>query len=103
MLISTKAGGVGLNISEACVAIMLDPWWNAAVEEQAVNRIHRLGQPRTVTVKRYIAESSVEGSMLKIQERKQKVADAALAPGGKAQDSRTLSSEELVALFRGGL
>jgi len=102
MLVSTKAGGVGLNITEASVAILLDPWWNNPVEEQAVNRVHRLGQKRAVTVKRFIACGTVEESMLQIQARKQRVADEALEASG-ASDRPRLTADDLIALFRGGI
>ncbi|KAI9119631.1 hypothetical protein K1719_009507 [Acacia pycnantha] len=55
---SLKAGGVGLNLTAASNVFMMDPWWNPAVEEQAIMRIHRIGQKRTVQVKRFIVEVS---------------------------------------------
>lgn len=69
-IISLKAGGVGLNLTNANHVYMLDPWWSFAVESQAIDRIHRMGQTRDVKVFRYIIRNSVEEKMLKIQERK---------------------------------
>jgi SNF2 family DNA or RNA helicase len=59
-LISLKAGGTGLNLTAADTVIHLDPWWNPAVEEQATDRAHRMGQTRKVTVYRLVSEGSVE-------------------------------------------
>jgi SNF2 family DNA or RNA helicase len=53
-LFSLKAGGIGLNLTEATTVFMLDPWWNPAIEEQAINRVHRIGQDQPVTIIRYI-------------------------------------------------
>ncbi len=70
-LVSLKAGGVGLNLTAADYCIMLDPWWNPAVEHQAVARAHRIGQKRNVTVYKFIAKDSIEEKVLKLQEKKQ--------------------------------
>ena len=69
-LISLRAGGVGLNLTSAGRVFMMDPWWSFAVEAQAIDRVHRLGQEDEVQVKRFIVKESVEERMLKIQERK---------------------------------
>jgi len=76
-LISLKAGGVGLNLTAACQVHLLDPWWNMSVEEQAMDRVHRLGSEREVEVLRYIAKGTIEERMLLLQERKQQLKDAA--------------------------
>jgi DNA repair protein RAD5 len=70
MLISLKAGGVGLNLTSAQRVYMMDPWWSFAVEAQAIDRVHRMGQENEVRVVRFIVEGSVEERMLKVQERK---------------------------------
>ncbi|KKA30294.1 hypothetical protein TD95_003865 [Thielaviopsis punctulata] len=70
LLLSLKAGGVGLNLTSAKTVYMMDPWWSFAVEAQAIDRVHRMGQTESVKVFRFIVKSSVEGRMLKIQERK---------------------------------
>lgn len=73
-LISLKAGGSGINLTRATEVIHLDPWWNPAVEDQASDRAHRIGQTQTVTVIRLIAEDSIETQILKLQEEKRKIA-----------------------------
>ncbi|KAK3283928.1 hypothetical protein CYMTET_8397 [Cymbomonas tetramitiformis] len=85
-LISTKAGGVGLNLTAANHVFMMDVWWNAAADEQAMDRVHRLGQQRDVTVVRYVAENTIEEKILQIQERKRVLGAGAL---------RRLSPEEI--------
>lgn len=70
LLISLRAGGVGLNLTSAGRVYMMDPWWSFAVEAQAIDRVHRMGQEREVEVKRFVVENSVEERMLKIQDRK---------------------------------
>lgn len=70
LLLSLKAGGVGLNLTCAKRVFMLDPWWSWAVESQAIDRVHRMGQTEEVKVIRFIVERSIEEKMLRIQERK---------------------------------
>ncbi len=77
-LISLKAGGVGLNLSAADTVIHFDPWWNAAVEAQATDRAHRIGQTRVVTAYKLIARDTVEEKILKLQNRKRELAGAML-------------------------
>ncbi|HEY0881899.1 MAG TPA: DEAD/DEAH box helicase, partial [Archangium sp.] len=96
-LLSLKAGGVGLNLTAATNVIHLDPWWNPAVEDQASDRAHRLGQKRPVTVYRLVAKDTVEEQMLALHERKRSMVDKVLA--GKAR-AATLSADELVALMQ---
>ena len=69
-LISLKAGGVGLNLTEADYCIVLDPWWNPATERQAVDRTHRIGQDRTVVVVRFVAKDTIEEKVMAMKERK---------------------------------
>ncbi len=70
LLLSLRAGGVGLNLTMANKVFMMDPWWSFAVEAQAIDRVHRMGQDDEVQVVRFIVTGSIEGRMLKIQERK---------------------------------
>ena len=70
LLLSLRAGGVGLNLTAAKRVFMMDPWWSFAVEAQAIDRVHRMGQDEEVKVIRFIVGGSIEGRMLKIQERK---------------------------------
>ncbi|HTE37562.1 MAG TPA: DEAD/DEAH box helicase, partial [Reyranella sp.] len=75
-LISLKAGGVGLNLTRADTVILYDPWWNPAVEAQAIDRAHRIGQTRKVFIHRLIAEGTIEEKMIELQARKQGLAEA---------------------------
>jgi SNF2 family DNA or RNA helicase len=74
-LISLKAGGVGLNLTAADYVFILDPWWNPATEMQALNRAHRIGQHKSVFVYRYITSNSIEEKIVRLQEKKSKLAD----------------------------
>ncbi|KAF4961071.1 hypothetical protein FSARC_10305 [Fusarium sarcochroum] len=74
LLISLRAGGVGLNLTSAGRVFMMDPWWSFAVEAQAIDRVHRMGQESEVQVKRFVVKESVEERMLKVQERKKFIA-----------------------------
>src|SRR5207248_4185125 len=75
-LISLKAGGVGLNLTAAEYVFLLDPWWNPAVEAQAIDRAHRIGQQRSVFAYRLIAKDTVEEKVLELQKSKRDLADA---------------------------
>jgi len=75
-LISIKAGGVGLNLTEADYVFILDPWWNPAVEQQAIDRTHRIGQTKNVFIYKFITKDSVEEKILALQQRKLSVARA---------------------------
>jgi len=77
-LISLKAGGTGLNLTAAQYVFLLDPWWNPAVEAQAVGRAHRMGQKNPVTVYRLIGEDTVEDRVLELQARKRELVQAVL-------------------------
>ncbi|MFQ5356172.1 MAG: DEAD/DEAH box helicase, partial [Mariprofundaceae bacterium] len=96
-LISLRAGGVGLNLTAADTVIHYDPWWNPAVEAQATDRAHRIGQDKSVFVYKLITEGSVEEKILELQERKRELADAIHQKG--AAKRPLWSSEELDALF----
>ncbi|XP_007015968.2 PREDICTED: putative SWI/SNF-related matrix-associated actin-dependent regulator of chromatin subfamily A member 3-like 2 isoform X1 [Theobroma cacao] len=95
LLMSLKAGGVGINLTAASNAFVLDPWWNPAVEEQAVMRIHRIGQTKRVAIKRFIVKGTVEERMEAVQARKQRMISGALTD----QEVRTARIEELKMLF----
>jgi SNF2 family DNA or RNA helicase len=82
-LISLKAGGVGLNLTEADTVIHYDPWWNPAVESQATDRAHRIGQDKPVFVYKLITEGTVEEKILALQARKQQLADSVYGKGNE--------------------
>ena len=71
-----KGGGVGLNLTEADYVFLLDPWWNPAVEQQAVDRTHRIGQKKNVFIYKFITKDSVEEKILALQSRKRSVAES---------------------------
>ena len=75
-LISIKAGGVGLNLTSADYVFIIDPWWNPAVEEQAINRTHRIGQDKKVMVYRFISTDTVEEKIQQLKARKSELADS---------------------------
>jgi superfamily II DNA or RNA helicase len=85
-LISLKAGGVGLNLTSADYVFILDPWWNPAAEMQALNRAHRIGQDKSVFVYRYISSNSIEQKIVKLQERKSKLADTFIHSNNPLKD-----------------
>ncbi len=97
-LMSLKAGGVGLNLTAADTVILYDPWWNPAVERQAMDRAHRIGQDKPVFVYRMVAEGTVEAAIQELQAKKQALADALFEGTGKA--SLSLSEDDLAALFQ---
>jgi SNF2 family DNA or RNA helicase len=97
-LISLKAGGLGLNLTSAEYVFLLDPWWNPAVEAQAIDRAHRIGQARHVFAYRLIAKDTVEEKVAELQQSKRELADAILSAdaglirGLKAEDVEWLLS-----------
>lgn len=98
-LISLKAGGVGLNLTEADTVIIYDPWWNPAVESQAADRVYRIGQDKAVFVYKLITENTVEEKILALQERKRALADGVYRQG-KSGDKFELTTEDLNELFQ---
>jgi SNF2 family DNA or RNA helicase len=96
-LISLKAGGLGLNLTAAEYVFLLDPWWNPAVEAQAVDRAHRIGQTRQVFAYRLIARDTVEEKVLELQQTKRNLADAIL--GAENSIMRNLKREDLELLL----
>jgi superfamily II DNA or RNA helicase len=96
-LVSLKAGGVGLNLTAAEYVFLLDPWWNPAVEAQAIDRSHRIGQTRPVFAYRLIARDTVEEKVLALQQSKRELADAIL--GGEGNIITDLKREDLELLL----
>jgi SNF2 family DNA or RNA helicase len=96
-LISLKAGGVGLNLTAADTVILYDPWWNPAVEQQAIDRAYRIGQDKPVFVYKLLASGTVEDKMLELQARKAGLADQLLS--GVASDA-ALNAQDFDELFR---
>jgi SNF2 family DNA or RNA helicase len=96
-LISLKAGGVGLNLTAAQYVFLLDPWWNPAVEAQAIDRAHRIGQTSQVFAYRLIARDTVEEKVLELQNTKRDLADAIV--GANEGLLRSLGSEDLELLL----
>ena len=96
-LVSLKAGGTGLNLTAADTVIVYDPWWNPAVERQAMDRAHRIGQDKPVFVHRLIAENTVEAAIQRMQARKQALADALFE--GTGEGPLALTEEDIHALF----
>jgi superfamily II DNA or RNA helicase len=97
-LISLKAGGFGLNLTAADYVLHLDPWWNPAVEDQASDRAHRIGQQRPVTIYRLVAEDTIEEKIVKLHADKRELADSLLEG---TEVSGKLNAEELLALIKG--
>ena len=81
LLISMKCGSLGLNITAASNVILVDPWWNPTVEDQAISRSHRFGQKKNVTVWRLMVPETIEDRILELQEKKRAIAEAALGDG----------------------
>ncbi|HSD37305.1 MAG TPA: DEAD/DEAH box helicase [Rhodocyclaceae bacterium] len=96
-LISLKAGGLGLNLTAADTVIHFDPWWNPAVEDQATDRAHRIGQTKSVYVYKLIVAGSIEERIVALQEKKAALATAVL--GGDAEGDVKFSEEDLANLF----
>ncbi|KDR85554.1 hypothetical protein GALMADRAFT_51611 [Galerina marginata CBS 339.88] len=84
LVVSLKAGGVGLNLTTANHVFMMDCWWNAAVENQAIDRVHRIGQEKTVYVKHFVIAKTIENRILQIQKRKMAIVNEAFRGSGKA-------------------
>jgi SNF2 family DNA or RNA helicase len=96
-LISLKAGGVGLNLNSADTVIHYDPWWNPAVEDQATNRAHRLGQTKTLFVYKLVVAGSIEEKIITLQEKKKILFDGILT--GDASALEKFSESDLSALL----
>ena len=96
-LISLKAGGVGLNLTTADYVYIVDPWWNPAAEQQAIDRAHRIGQKRKVFAYKMICKDSVEEKILQLQEKKKVLADDLIQED--AGFVKTLSRDDVEFLF----
>ena len=94
-LISLKAGGLGLNLTAANYVILLDPWWNPSIEEQAIDRAYRIGQTQDVTVIRMLAEHTIEQKIVQLQDKKRNISDNILQGTGS---SNTLTYEEIMEM-----
>ena len=95
--ISLKAGGTGLNLTAADIVIHYDPWWNVAVQNQATDRAHRIGQTHVVTVYKLVSEGTIEEKIIAIQEKKKQLAKQVLE--GEGMDSVSFTREELLELL----
>lgn len=95
--ISLKAGGTGLNLTAADIVIHFDPWWNLAVQNQATDRAHRIGQTHVVNVYKLIMKDTIEENIMKLQERKKALAEQVLS--GEELGSGNFTKEELLALL----
>ncbi|WAC11082.1 DEAD/DEAH box helicase [Dyadobacter pollutisoli] len=96
-LMSLKAGGVGLNLTEADYVYLVDPWWNPAVERQAIDRTHRIGQTRKVFAYKMICKDTIEEKILLLQQRKQDLAEDLV--GGESGFIKKLSQDDIMGLF----
>ena len=103
LLLSLRAGGVGLNLTAANRCYMMDPWWSFAVEAQAIDRVHRMGQTQKVEVVRFVTKASIEGRMLRVQDRKMAVAGTLgvgqSGGGGGDEEKKRRRIEELEMLL----
>jgi non-specific serine/threonine protein kinase len=96
-LLSLKVGGVGLNLTEAEYVYILDPWWNPAAEQQAIDRTHRIGQQAPIMAYRLIAVNTIEERILELQNRKRAIAQELIST--EEQVLSTLTDDEVMALF----
>jgi len=95
-LSSLKAGGLGINLTKANYVILLDPWWNPAIENQAMDRAHRLGQKRAVSVIRLISAQTIEEKILRLHQDKQQLTDDVLEGTG---ESHKLTYEDILDMI----
>ena len=96
-LSSLKAGGTGLNLTEADHVFLVDPWWNPAVEDQAADRAHRIGQTKSVIVYKMVTKDTVEERILVLQDRKRQLAETAL---GGATQGASITKDDLLELLK---
>ena len=97
MLISLKAGGMGLTLTAADHVFIMDPWWNPSVEEQAADRVHRIGQTNPVLVHRLIAQNTIEERILELQKSKTQLATQVLEG---TLGAHSLSRDDLLSLLK---
>ena len=98
ILLSLKAGGEGLNLQAASHVLIADPWWNGAVEAQAIQRAHRIGQRRAVTAIRFATKDTIEQRMMELQDKKTAVFKGCV--NGDVTELARLTQEDLLFLFR---
>lgn len=98
-LVSLKAGGTGLNLTGASVVVLADPWWNAAAENQATDRAHRIGQTRAVSVQKVIAKGTIEERIMRLQQAKSELTDQVVKASGTPLAGMT--REDLLELLEG--
>ena len=99
-LISLKAGGTGLNLTGADIVIHFDPWWNPAVEEQATDRAHRIGQEKTVEVIKLLAKGTIEEKIYNLQQKKKEMIKNVMNENMKEENLITqMTQEDLESLF----
>lgn len=109
LLASMKACGVGINLVSASSVFLVDPWWNSAVEEQCINRIHRIGQlADVVRVRKFLVEDSVEEHIVRLQRKKSRMAGSILGSGdevsgGRDEESSNPTLEDFKAIFGTGV
>jgi SNF2 family DNA or RNA helicase len=96
MLLSLKAGGVGITLTAADHIYILDPWWNPAAEDQAADRAHRIGQENPVFIHRLVARDTVEDKILQLQKKKKALAEGVI---GGAEQNADFTKEELLQLL----
>ena len=96
-LISLKAGGTGLNLTEADYVYLVDPWWNPAVENQAIDRCYRIGQKKNVVAVRLICPDTIEEKIMKLQESKKELVNDLIKTD--ASILKSLSKEDLIGFF----
>ena len=99
-LISLKAGGVGINLTAADYVIHMDPWWNPAVEDQASDRAHRIGQQRPVTIYRLVAKDTIEEGIVDLHKHKRDLADSLLEGSDAAA---RMSPADMLRMLQEGL
>ncbi|XP_049414327.1 ATP-dependent helicase rhp16-like [Solanum stenotomum] len=97
LLMSLKAGGVALNLTVASHVFIMDPWWNPAVEQQAQDRVHRIGQYKPVKIVRFVMENTIEERILELQEKKKLLFEGTI--GGSSEALGKLTTEDLISLF----
>jgi len=93
LLLTLKVGGVGLNLTAADTVFIFEPWWNKAAEEQAINRLHRIGQKSTVNAYRLITSGTIEEKILELQQKKQELFDGLIGTDGTF--SKQLTEEDI--------
>ena len=100
-LISLKAGGTGLNLTSAKFVMHMDPWWNPAIEDQATDRAHRIGQKNIVEVIKLIAKDTIEENIIKLQEDKREIINSVISDDSlNINNISKLTNEEILDLFK---